>query len=143
MKNQDPIEDIIEGNHPDLLLTALARLGRARRPGMELAEALLQEASQLAEDEEEPAVRLAAAEAVLSFPQEYHGPGIHVLLDHNGQIAQLLQVGGEPGHALLLSGEVITLRPDDWVDLPGVRAPPIRLRVLDVRGRELELIPAI
>lgn len=139
----DPIEDLIEGRVGAPLLVALARLGRARRPAMELAEALLQEAA--AEDEAEedanPALRLAAADALLSFPQEYQAPGLQLLLDNLDGITQALQIGGPGGFTLLLPDLAIPLLPDDWVDLPGVRAPPARLKVQDADGRKLELLP--
>lgn len=139
----DPIEDLIEGRAGAPLLVALARLGRARRPAMELAEALLQEAA--AEDEAEedanPALRLAAADALLSFPQEYQAPGLQLLLDNLDGITQALQIGGPGGFTLLLPDLAIPLLPDDWVDLPGVRAPPARLKARDADGRELELLP--
>jgi hypothetical protein len=141
MNHDDPIEDLIEGRAGAPLLVALARMGRARRPAMELAEALLQEAAEEDEEEVNPAMRLAAADALLSFPQEYQAPGLQLLLDNLDGITQALQIGGPGGFTLLLPDLAIPLLPDDWVDLPGVRAPPARLKARDHDGREIELLP--
>ncbi len=144
---RDEFEALIEGSTEpgeDLdLVVALSRLGRARRPALEL----VSELATLEEDLEDPGAdedvwRLAAADRPRRpLPVRYEGGGCAVELRAGlGGLPALLLVVGPPGLEVELEGERALLELEQPVLVPWVDEAPDEL-LAHASGQRFTLRP--
>lgn len=125
----------------DGLLRAIAAAGRRRRAARELADAEMHEGTYVddEQDEDDEAVRLAAADA--SLPRTYGGGGFRVELAL-GPPARVTQVRGPPGAALDISGALVPVSSGAPAEVD-LHAFPEDLAIVDAQGRRTRLRPVV